>query len=212
MAQFGLAFAATVLSIFSAYAQTAAKAEFKLALPDHKGQLRWSANGFKIIQTSAKPNGREIGIRGQDESGRLTFLAFLFLIPEQAPLTGAKCRDGALDPEKKSNPTLKVLQSSEGARPIGLPVPIVSYTSHSKDGTTWYTVRGFIAKGDACGDLESSTVGSQSALRTLTWSRSFPAMCSMKTTRRPPVMSSCTHKRSIKRRCSRPRRQSLRQR
>src|SRR5437899_12641439 len=96
MRRFGLGFVILTLATFSAYAQPTAAAEFKLALPDHKGQLRWSADGFKIIETSAKPNGREIGIRGQDGSGRLTFLSFLFLVPEQAPLTSAKCREGAL--------------------------------------------------------------------------------------------------------------------
>jgi hypothetical protein len=80
----------------SAVAQTTNDANFKLALPEHKGQLSWSADGFKIIEASAKPNGRELGIRGKDESGRLTFLGFLFLFPEQAPLTSASCRDGVM--------------------------------------------------------------------------------------------------------------------
>jgi tetratricopeptide (TPR) repeat protein len=154
MASIGPAFVAMALATFPAYAQTTARAEFKLALPDHKGQLRWSADGFKIVQTSAKPNGHEIGIRGQDASARLTFLGFLFLFPEQAPLTSAKCRDGVLDPEKKSNPTLEVLQSSEIVRPGGLPISLVSYTTRAKDGATSYMVRGFVATGDACGDLE----------------------------------------------------------
>jgi hypothetical protein len=59
-----------------------------------------------------------------------------------------------LDPEKKGNPTLKVLESSEIARPGGPPVPLVSYTTRGKDGTTLYMVRGFVATGSACGDLE----------------------------------------------------------
>jgi hypothetical protein len=74
---------------------------FKLVLSDHQGQLTWRADGFKIVQSSAKPNGRELGFRGQDSSGGLNFLGFLFLMPEGAPLTSAKCRDGVLDPEKE---------------------------------------------------------------------------------------------------------------
>jgi len=104
-----VALGAIALLALPVYGQTAVTTEFKLALPDYKGQLRWSADGFKIIQTSAKPNGREIGIRGQDASQRVTFLGFLFVFPELAPLTSAKCRDGILDPEKKGNPTLKVV-------------------------------------------------------------------------------------------------------
>ena len=146
-------FAAMAVLTVSGYAQTAATTEFKLALPDHKGQLRWSADGFKIIQTSAKPNGREIGIRGQDGSQRLTFLGFLFVFPELAPLTSAKCRDGVLDPEMKSNPALNVLESTEIAWPGGSEISLVSYTSRDKSGATWYQVRGFVATGDVCGDL-----------------------------------------------------------
>lgn len=138
----------------SSYAQTMPSAEFKLALAQHSGQLRWRADGFRIIEMSAKPNDREIGIRGQDASGRLTFLGFLFLVPEQAPFTAAKCRDGAVEPEKKGNPTFKMLESSEISGPGGRPVSIVAYSSRAKDGTTWYTVRGFVAVADVCGDLE----------------------------------------------------------
>jgi hypothetical protein len=167
MAQFGLAFAAVALATLSIHARTLANPGFKLALPEHSGQLRWSADGFKILENSAKPNGHEIGIRGRDGSGRLTFLGFLFLFPEQAPLTSAKCRDGVLNPEKNSNPTLKIVQSSEIARPGGsLPVSLVTYTSRAKDGTTLYMVRGFIATDDACGDLEffsSKPISSQDA-------------------------------------------------
>src|ERR1700739_3238351 len=90
----------------------ASDTDFKLALVDHNGQLSWSADGYKIVQSSAKPSGNEIGIRGRNESGT-TFLGFLFLAPEQAPLNSTKCRDGALNPEKKSNPSLKIQGEAE---------------------------------------------------------------------------------------------------
>ena len=137
-----------------AYPQTATDdASFKLALPNHQGELRWSADGFKVVQSSAKPNGREIGIRAQDQTG-LTFLAFLFLFPEQAPLTSTKCRDGVLSPEQKSNPTLKILSTSEVDRTDNASVAIVNYTSRGRDGKPWYMIRGFIATADICGDIE----------------------------------------------------------
>jgi hypothetical protein len=143
------------LNIISVWAQPQkANTGFKIALPSHQGQLQWRADGFKIVQSSAKQNGLEIGIRGTNNSGRLTFLGFLFLIPGQAPLTSAKCRDGALEPEKKGNPTMKILDSSEIARPDGPPLDLVSYTEQDRDGKLWHNTRGFLASGDMCGDLE----------------------------------------------------------
>ena len=127
---------------------------FKLALVDHPGQLSWSAEGFRVIESSAKPGGTEIGLRGQDASGKLTFLGFLFLFPEKAPLTSAKCLDGVVGPEKKSTPSLKIVGNEEISQPGNLPVSLVSYTAKGEDGKTLYTVRGFVANGDVCGDLE----------------------------------------------------------
>src|SRR5689334_15573186 len=86
----------------STLAQKTTDSSFKLALPDHNGQLRWVANGFNVVESSAKPNGQEIGIRGKDESGRLNFLGFLFLVPDQSKITSTKCRDGVLDSNQKN--------------------------------------------------------------------------------------------------------------
>jgi hypothetical protein len=145
---------ASVVFAFSAVAQPTFDGGFRLALPEHRGQLSWSADGFKVVQSSAKPGGREIGIRGKDQSGRLAFLGFFFLFPDQAPLTSAKCRDGVLDPEKKSDKTLKVLTVSDVAQANSVPVSLVSYTSEGRNGKMAYMVRGFVATGDICGDLE----------------------------------------------------------
>ncbi len=154
MKKAGLVFMALLVFGFSAVAQTATDGSFKLSLPDHRGQLSWSADGFKIIQSSAKPGGREIGIRGKDESGRLTFLGFLFLVPEEAPLTSAKCRAGAVESMKKGNPKLKILETSEKTSPGSLPISMASYSAQGSEGKTVYSVRGFVATGDICGDLE----------------------------------------------------------
>lgn len=135
-------------------AQTPQNGDYQLALPDHKGQLKWSIDGFKIIENSAKPNGREIGLRGRNASGRVTFLGFLFLAPETAPMTSAKCRDAALTQDKKANASLKILKTSEVLPPGGLPVDLVTYTTANRDGSLGYRVRGFVATGDICGDLE----------------------------------------------------------
>jgi len=128
--------------------------DYRLALPGHDGQLKWSINGFKIIERSAKPNGREIGLRGRDASGRLTFLGFLFLAPEKAPMTSGTCRDEVLAQDKKTERMLKILRFSEFPQSFGLSVTLVTYTTESRDGSLAYRVRGFVAAGDSCGDLE----------------------------------------------------------
>src|ERR1035438_5732720 len=137
----------------SAMAQPASDATYRLTLPNHDGQLKWSASGFRIIQSSAKPDGQEIGIRGRDDSGRLTFLGFLFLVREGTPLTSEKCCDSTLDNEKKSAVGWKVLNTSEIGRAGQPPVSILNYKEQGRDGTQ-YVVRGFVASGDICGDLE----------------------------------------------------------
>jgi tetratricopeptide (TPR) repeat protein len=142
-----------VVAVSPALSQTASTDGDKLALPVHKGLLRWRADGFKVAESSAKSGGREIGIRAKDAAGRLQFLGFLFLFPEQAPLDSAKCRDGVINPEKKSNPTLKVLSTSEISQPKGPSVALTRYTYQKRDGKTRYAVRGFAAAGDVCGDL-----------------------------------------------------------
>lgn len=131
----------------------ASDTDFKLAFVNHAGQLSWSADGYKVVQSSAKPNGNEIGIRGKSESG-ITFLGFLFLVPEHAPYTSAKCRDGAIDQEKKSNPTLTIQSTAEITSPGNLPVALVNYTTQGRGGKPLYIVRGFVATSDICGDLE----------------------------------------------------------
>jgi hypothetical protein len=69
-------------------------------------------------------------------------------------MTSAKCRDGAVGQDKKTNATLKVLRTSETPRQFGLPVALVTYTTANRDGTLGYRARGFLATGDICGDLE----------------------------------------------------------
>jgi hypothetical protein len=135
-------------------AQSQAIRDYRLALPDHKGQLTWSIDGFSVVENSAKQSGQELGVRGRDASGQVTFLGFLFLAPETAPNTSAKCRDTALAQEKNSNAALKIARTSETPGSGGLPVAFVEYTNSNRDGSTTYRVRAFAATADICGDLE----------------------------------------------------------
>lgn len=139
----------------NAWAQAPVKDDtFTLALPNHQGQLKWNAEGFKVVQSSAKPNGAEVGVRANDGSGQVSLLAFLFLFPEQAPMTSTKCRDGVLEPMKKSNPSIQIAGATEMGRSDGPPVALVSYVGQDRNGKLVYSIRGFLAMGDICGDLE----------------------------------------------------------
>jgi tetratricopeptide (TPR) repeat protein len=129
------------------------KGTFKLALPSHPGQLQWHAEDFKLVETSAKPNGEEIGFRGRDRAGRLTFLGFLFLVPNKAS-TSATCRDEAMKIENQGNNKLRTLSSIELTHSGELPVEVVKYAYTARDGVSWYAERGFVATGNICGDLE----------------------------------------------------------
>jgi tetratricopeptide (TPR) repeat protein len=141
-----------VLAAIPALAQT--NGDFHLALPEHNGRLNFAAAGYKIVQSSAKPDGNEFGFRGSNATGDVHFLAFLFVFSDEAPLTSAKCRDGEMGPEQKANRSLKILADSEIADFGLLPVSLVDYSAKSDNGGTQYMTRGFIATGDLCGDLE----------------------------------------------------------
>ena len=158
MIRLPLLLACVFMSSISALAQTPVEqttvdSDFKISLPTHPGRLQWRAKGFKIIEASAKSKGQEIGLRGKDGQGRLTFLGFLFLVPEQAPLSSAKCRNGALE-EQRNNPTLKFLAISQSESSGNIPVALATYSARGQDGKLAYMVRGFLATGDICGDLE----------------------------------------------------------
>jgi hypothetical protein len=127
---------------------------FALGLPTHAGKLEWHASGYKPIEVSAKNDGEEIGIRALGASGSRTFLGFLFLIPEAAPLSSAKCRDGVLDDERSNGAAITQVSDSELTRPKGPPVDVIAYTAASRGGKITHVVRGFVATGDLCGDLE----------------------------------------------------------
>src|SRR5580704_3231040 len=128
-------------------------ADFEISLPNHPGQLRWHAEGFRIIENSAKTAGQEMGLRGKNESAHLEFLAFLFLVPLEAPLSSAKCRDGALAQER-NNRSLKIPSTLQAEGSGNIPVALVSYSTQGGDGKKWYNVRGFVAMGDLCGDMD----------------------------------------------------------
>jgi hypothetical protein len=64
MIKHGIVLMLMMAACSASLAETPSSGEFKLAPPSHVGQLRWSAEGFAVIESSAKPGGNEIGIRG----------------------------------------------------------------------------------------------------------------------------------------------------
>jgi hypothetical protein len=67
-------------------------------------------------------------------------------------LTGGKCRDGALEPETKNNPGLKIMETLEVPHNDGMPVSVVGYESPTRDRSIQYVIRGFVATAGICGD------------------------------------------------------------
>ena len=61
-----------------------------LSLPSHPGAMVVNLEGFNITQMSAKPGGRELGIRAHDH-GKMDALFFLFLTPEDTHQDAASC-------------------------------------------------------------------------------------------------------------------------
>jgi tetratricopeptide (TPR) repeat protein len=59
-----------------------------------------------------------------------------------------------MESEKKSNSSLRILANFEITQPDKQQVALVGYTSQGRGGKTSYMVRGFVAAGDICGDLE----------------------------------------------------------
>jgi len=62
--------------------------------------------------------------------------------------------EGVMEPMKKSNPGVEVLETSESVNPNGRSIAIARYVTKARNGSVTYSLRGFVAAGDICGDLE----------------------------------------------------------
>jgi hypothetical protein len=88
---------ASLTSCTTAFAQTQ-----PFALPAHKGAMLLDLDGFNVTQSSAKPNGDELGIRAHDQEN-MELLAFLFLTPQNHAQTSTTCLRGDIDQAKKDS-------------------------------------------------------------------------------------------------------------
>jgi tetratricopeptide (TPR) repeat protein len=81
------------------------------ALPTHPGAMMLDLTGLRITEASAKPAGREIGIRAHD-SAHTELLAFLFLTPGVTSQDASSCLQSDLAQLKKDagrNPPIERL-------------------------------------------------------------------------------------------------------
>jgi tetratricopeptide (TPR) repeat protein len=145
-----------LLTLFAIVPLTAAQTrndpfDFKLALSDHNGLLTWHADGFKIVQASVKPQGKEIGFRGAGPDG-IEFLNFLFIDSDSSQLTGSICMEHILDFEKQRDSTIKNSKTWNTTNRNKQSLAMVSYVSGNRAPS--YHLRGFIAFGDLCGDFD----------------------------------------------------------
>jgi len=72
------------------------------SLPKHNGAMLLDLDGFHITQQTAKPEGREIGVRAHDAE-HTELLAFLFLTPENKSQSAATCLQQDLKQIRKDN-------------------------------------------------------------------------------------------------------------
>jgi tetratricopeptide (TPR) repeat protein len=59
-----------------------------------------------------------------------------------------------MEPAKKENAKLEILSTLERPATAGPPISLVGYVTERKGSKSLYSVRGFVASADLCGDLE----------------------------------------------------------
>ncbi len=142
------------LAITAAFAQ-GKEEPIQLVLPNLAGQASVRApESFKIVQTSARPDGGEIGVRARDNAAHLELLLFLRSYPRQSDFTSAKCRDLIMDGERHDDPSVTIVNSTENKQPSGLDLAEDTYNFLGQAGQRPVIVRGFIASGGECADLQ----------------------------------------------------------
>ena len=124
------------------------------ALAEHPGFLSMDAPSLKVTELSAKPNGREFGIRADASDIRFEALGFLFL-PDPAQPTAVACRDMMLKSEKsESAGGRKISSQSEMKSTSGVDIALVEYDQAKSPSPFGHVRRAFIAQGDLCADIQ----------------------------------------------------------
>ncbi len=128
------------------------------AFAAHPGSLQLELPTYAITELSAKPNGREFGIRAKDRITGMTELGFLYLPAEKAPLTSASCMQAQLQSELKAIQDQASYRKFRGKRlfknPSGLEMALTEYEPTGKMPRRFgYTARFFVAANDVCADI-----------------------------------------------------------
>lgn len=142
--------------------------------PGHLTLASGTATPWHITELSAKANGHEFGIRA--ESNGLHLLGFLFLWPEQPPMTAASCRDAMLAAE--GVPAKAITARGALTSTSGTPIATATLAVAGKPAT----LRAFVAAGQICGDLSFTATplsperitAAQTALATLRFEPTAP--------------------------------------
>src|SRR3569833_632174 len=105
------------------------------ALPDHPGYFHLDAPNFAITELSAKPNGKEFGIRARDTKiSGVEVLGFLFL-PAPTQPTAAACRDWMLKMEEKDErSSRKILSRRQTTSGSGVDIALIDYEQGNGPG------------------------------------------------------------------------------
>jgi hypothetical protein len=124
------------------------------ALAAHPGYLHMDAPNYEITELSAKPNGKEFGIRAKDK--KITgaeMLGFLF-IPVPSQPTAIACREWMLDSEKNDGVRdRKIITRTESKSDSGVAIASVEYEQTKAPAASRFVRRSFIAQGDLCADI-----------------------------------------------------------
>jgi tetratricopeptide (TPR) repeat protein len=118
------------------------------ALPSHTGAMVLDLTGFKVIQSSAKPGGAELGLRVHAKDNTVALL-FLFLASKEPRGNAAACQQGELDQvQKNMGPNFKgVKLNPDGKDDQTTATMLVS----GKNGQYLY---GFYGSNDQCFSIE----------------------------------------------------------
>ena len=134
------------------------------ALPDKPGYVQMDAPNFVISELSAKPDGREFGIRAKDNDiSGAEVLGFLF-IPDKPQPTSVACRNWMLKQEVTGGiVNRKVLKSYESASDSGVPLALVDYEQTNAPPSSHFVRRFFAASASLCLDVAISAASALGA-------------------------------------------------
>jgi tetratricopeptide (TPR) repeat protein len=136
----------TRLSLIVLLATVTAVAETPFALPSHRGAMLLDLSGMHLTQTSAKPDGVEVGVKAHD-AAHTELLAFLYLTPGKTDQTAQSCLDTELA-NLKQKASFQSQANAQGTDNKDFATALLTYPSGSQ------FVYQFSGSGDQCLSIE----------------------------------------------------------